>query len=167
MDMIMCWRNTDITKTMIFITYLGNWQTIIGLGIIISIILMASRQKKMVLFLVGGTAAGELFYALLKNIIQRARPDSGIALITQNGYSFPSGHAFVPLIFYGMIGYYFFKKSKNLPSKIISIAAPITLILLIGFSRVFLGVHWASDIFAGWIFGAIFLYILIRLYNRK
>lgn len=152
---------------MIFITYLGNWQTIVCLVVAISIILLILRKKRIVFFLVGGTAAGELFYVLLKNIIQRARPDAGAALITQNGYSFPSGHALVPLIFYGMLGYYFFRKAEKLPLKIISIIAPAALIFLIGFSRVFLGVHWVSDVLAGWAFGAVFLVILIRFFNKK
>ncbi len=159
--------NAPMTKIMIFITYLGNWQIIIGLGIIIVIGLLILREKRMALFLVVGTASGELFYALLKNIIQRPRPDIINALIEQNGYSFPSGHSLVPLIFYGMLGYYFFRKAKSLPLKTISIIAPAILVFLIGFSRVYLGVHWVSDVLAGWIFGAIFLTILIRLFNKK
>ena len=102
---------------------------------------------------------------LIKYTFQRPRP-LNIGLIKENGYSFPSGHAMISLSFYGFIIYLI---NKNNYSKTIKITTSIVLsvlILLIGISRIYLGVHYASDVIAGFAISLAHL-ILYTTYNEK
>ena len=97
---------------------------------------------------------------LLKNLIQRPRPE-GYRLIQENGYSFPSGHSMVSMAFYGLIVYLIWKKVKNPKERYILCTICAILPILIGFSRIYLGVHYFSDILAGvlisgFVFGLIY-----------
>ena len=152
----------------IFITYLGNWQAIVGLGVIAIVILWTLNKKREAGFLAAALISGEIIKELLKFIFQRARPDAGLALIQESGYSFPSGHAFMAVIFYGMICYFIYQTRKNKWQKIILLAVTSILVFLIGYSRIYLGVHWVSDVLAGWAIGsAILAFFLVKLKNVK
>ncbi|MFH1990459.1 MAG: phosphatase PAP2 family protein [Patescibacteria group bacterium] len=153
---------------MIFITYLGNWQTIIGLGIVAFVVLWLMRKKRETGFLAVALVSGEIIKELLKILIHRQRPDESLALIQESGYSFPSGHAVMSVIFYGMICYFIYQVCKNKWQRIISLIITVVLVFLIGFSRIYLGVHWASDVFTGWfIGGAILAFFIVKLKNIK
>ncbi len=90
---------------------------------------------------------------IIKYIVRRPRPED-IALISETGYSFPSTHAVMSMAVFGLIIYFTIKYAKSNALKIsVSIAFPIV-ILLVGISRVYLGVHYFSDVVAGWLLGA-------------
>ena len=151
---------------MIFVTYLGNWQTIVGLGIVALVVLWLLKKKREAGFLAVALVSGEIIKELLKLIFHRARPDATFALISETGYSFPSGHAFMSVIFYGMICYFIYQMCKNKSQKIILLITTAILVFLIGYSRVYLGVHWASDVLGGWLIGgAILAFFIVRLKN--
>ena len=153
---------------MIFVTYLGNWQTIIGLGVVTLVVLWLMRKKREAGFLAVALVSGEIIKELLKLIFHRQRPDATFALISETGYSFPSGHAFMSVIFYGMICYFIYQTCEKKWQKIILPIATAILVFLIGFSRIYLGVHWVSDVLAGWLIGgAILAFFIIRLKNIK
>ena len=153
---------------MIFITYLGNWQVIVGLGIIVLAILWIQRKRQEAGFFAVALIIGEIIKELLKLLFHQERPDASSALIQESGYSFPSGHAFMSVIFYGMICYFIYQACKNKWQKIILLIVTAILIFLIGYSRIYLGVHWVSDVLAGWIIGgAILAFFIIRLKNIK
>jgi len=157
-----------MTAIMIFITYIGNWQTIVGLGIVVLVILWSLKKKKETILFATAVVSGEIIKEFLKLIFHRERPDASLALIQESGYSFPSGHAFMSVIFYGMICYFIYQACKNKWQKIILLITTTILVFLIGYSRVYLGVHWASDVFAGWLIGgAILVFFIIRLKNIK
>ena len=157
-----------MNAVMIFITYLGNWQTIIGLGIVALVVLWLLKKKWEAGFLAVALVSGEIIKELLKILIHRQRPDASSALIQESGYSFPSGHAVMSVIFYGMICYFIYQVCKNKWQKIISLIITVVLVFLIGFSRIYLGVHWAFDVFTGWfIGGAILAFFIVKLKNIK
>ena len=87
-------------------------------------------------------------------------------LIDESGYSFPSGHSMVGIAFYGMIIYITYKLIKKVWLRRIFTISLAVLIALIGFSRIYLGVHYPSDVIAGFAFGYMFL-ILFLLIARK
>ncbi len=93
---------------------------------------------------------------ILKNIFERPRPE-GYRLIEESGFSFPSGHSMASMAFYGLIIYLIFKKVRNNYIKWISISLLSILILLVGISRIYLGVHYASDVIGGFCFSIIYL----------
>lgn len=86
---------------------------------------------------------------LLKEIVQRPRPDESIRLVTESGYSFPSGHSMVSMAFYGFLFWLVWRYEKDKVVRRICMGGFASLILLVGMSRIYLGVHYASDVIAG------------------
>jgi len=166
MNLVAVFRSTGITKAFIFLTYLGNWQVIVGLSVVAIIILALLKKTREIIFFTAALISGEVIKELLKFLIHRPRPDIRFSLIPENGYAFPSGHAVISMIFYGMVGYFIYKLCRKTWQKIILSITIVTLIFLIGLSRVYLGIHWAFDVFAGWLIGsAILAFLIVKLKN--
>lgn len=149
-------------KLMLTVTYLGNRQFIIfpGLGILIYYLFI--RPHRWYSIKIPAVALGSISTNLiLKELYDRARPTFN-PMIEASGLSFPSGHAMFNLSFYGLLIYLIWQEVKPLPLRIAASALLFLLIVLIGISRVYLGVHYASDVLAG--FSAGFLWLVIALY---
>lgn len=144
-----------LDKIMIFITNIASPVGIIALSAILLIVLFYCKKKRHALLLACSMGSGVLLTSLIKMIVQRARPEN--ALIQAQGYSFPSGHATAAVIFFTLIIYAFKDYIKNRILNKTFITANITLFLLIGFSRVYLNVHWFTDVIAGFGLGIILL----------
>lgn len=134
---------------------------------IVSILIMIfSKNKKNAFYIVLNILICVVLNQCFKIIFSRARPVD-INLITALGFSFPSGHSMVSLAFYGFIIYILIhrkisKKKKKLYTTLLTI-----LILLIGISRIYLGVHYASDVCAGYALSMAYLIIYIKLFYKK
>lgn len=143
------------------ITYLGNWQTIV----LISVLLLLIKKTRISIGIPLSLAAAfsTTFYHYAKIFYGRPRPSVDLHLIAQGGLSFPSGHAMTGLVFYGFIIFFVCKKEKkNRVDKTLFFGLAI-LIFLIGFSRVYLGVHYPTDVLAGWLMGTSILLLAITL----
>lgn len=150
----------QLTGIMKIFTFLGSTAALLSL-LIISVFLMLWQKKRWeTLFLVIALSGGVLFNQLLKWMFHRQRP-AFHRLIEETGYSFPSGHSMVSFIFYGMLGMLFFMFLRNRTPKIVIAITTIALILLIGISRVYLGVHYPSDVLAGFAAGGAWLTICL------
>ena len=103
-----------------------------------------------------------IFNLLLKNIIRRNRP-VGYRLVEETGFSFPSGHSMASMAFYGLIIYLVFKYVKNKYAKIALCTFLSILIASIGISRIYLGVHYASDVLAGFMISLSYLTLFTHL----
>ena len=103
---------------------------------------------------------------LLKFIIRRPRPQAFV-LVIENGYSFPSAHAMIGFAFYGFIIYLIMKSKKNKKEKIIYSTLLSLLILVVGISRIYLGVHYASDVIGGFLIALLYLVIFIKYIYKK
>ena len=103
---------------------------------------------------------------LLKNIIQRPRPIE-YRLIDETGYSFPSGHSMVSVAFYGLIIYFMYKSIKISKIKWLLISLLSIVIILIGTSRIYLGVHYTSDVIGGFLISISYLIIFITAFGEK
>ena len=103
---------------------------------------------------------------LLKNIVARPRPE-GFRLVEESGYSFPSGHSMVSMAFYGFFVYLIFKKVKNPYLKWSSMIVISFIITAIGLSRIYLGVHYASDVIAGFCISISYLILFMNLIKGK
>lgn len=99
---------------------------------------------------------------LLKRIIERPRPQE-FQIVKELGYSFPSGHSMVSMAFYGFFIYLIYKKVKNKYIKWSSIILLSLLIILIGISRIYLGVHYASDVLAGFLLSISYLVLFTHI----
>ena len=138
------------------ITKCGNTITII----VLVVILFFFIKNKYRLMLVCVPIATVLSNQLLKHIIRRPRPDH-LRLIKQGGYSYPSGHAMISIALYGFLIYYVYHKVNNKYLKIFLISLLSILIILIGMSRIYVGVHYPSDILGGYILSLLILILVI------
>jgi undecaprenyl-diphosphatase len=145
----------------LILTYFGNAMVIVLIGLWACLWLLLNNRYFSAVILVGGTAAGELFVYLLKLQFERSRPESYFPNLVTAIHSFPSAHAFVALVFYGLLVYMLLNTLDNLESRFYLVIAGSALTLLIGFSRLYLGVHWFSDILGGFALAAAWLTILI------
>ena len=109
----------------------------------------------------------------LKELATRPRPDAALALVEETGYAFPSGHAVFAAVFFGAAIYLLEATGRQPAFANISHSlrralqfALILLILAVGASRVYLGVHWPSDVFGGFLFGGLCLWVLIAVHRK-
>ena len=113
------------------------------------------------------TSGAFILNYIVKMICRRPRPID-INLITETGFSLPSSHAMVSVSFYGFLMYYIYKLDINKKKKIAVEILLATLIVLIGISRVYLGVHYASDVLAGMMLSICYYILFIKLiYTKK
>lgn len=102
---------------------------------------------------------------IIKHILQRPRPTE-FRIIEETGYSFPSGHSMVSMAFYGYLIYLIYKYIKNKYVKWISIVLLSILICSIGISRIYLGVHYTSDVLGGFLLSMSYLVVFISTVNK-
>jgi len=139
-----------------FITSFGNTSTVfILLCVVLWGLVKFIRNKKIALIFLISLCGNVLFNQLLKVIVARERPID--KLINIGGFSFPSGHAMVSMFFYGGIMYLISKLVKRKVLRIMLIIMFAILIFLIGFSRIYLGVHYFSDVLVGFLVSILFL----------
>lgn len=142
------------------ITRLGDVATLVGLGVVVGLLLLAARR--FVLALGWGTALGGngLLNPALKSLFERVRPLHEHGLVHEAGFSFPSGHTSGSVVAYGMLAYVLMRLLPprwHLPVLLTAVA----LAFGIGCSRVFLQVHWFSDVLAGFVSGSAWLLVCV------
>jgi len=152
--------NLAYKSIMIFLTNIMNTITVIIISIILLSFFIKKKyyQKARILFF--SLIAGLFIKTIIKELIQRARPMN--MLIQETEFSFPSGHALFAALLFTFIIFAFKDEIKSKIIKYSFIAANIVLMLLISFSRLYLKVHWFSDVLAGFLLGIFILaYVLI------
>lgn len=130
-------------------------------------VLLINKNRKFGECIVINLALVTVINQILKFIIQRPRPTRLQHLIAENGYSFPSGHSMVSMAFYGLLIYFAYTKTKNRKRRWTICILLAMLILAIGTSRIYLGVHYASDVVGGFALAIIYLYIFIKVFVSK
>lgn len=117
--------------------------------------MVARRSYRMAAIVIAASASGSLVVVLLKGVFDRARPDVVTRLVEETSMSFPSGHAANSAIIYLTIAVLFVRVEQSLRTRIFALALGILVVLSIGISRLALGVHWPTDVVAGWLIGAV------------
>lgn len=159
-------RNTVLNLIFTGITKLGN-ALILAILTILCIIFIKDKKYKILVPI--NILAITALNILLKNIFVRPRPDI-LRLIEETGYSFPSGHAMASTAFYGLLIYIAHKKIENKKVRNTICVMLTILILMINISRIYVGVHYASDVLAGMCFSIAYLILITRIllmYERK
>jgi len=160
-------RHPKLTQQLLFITYLAKGE-VIAIGVLVaSFIFVLFKKWRFFYTLLISVGGGELFVWIIKNILDRPRPPLTNALVAETSYSFPSGHTFVAIAFYGLLAYFVIQSEKNKFLKIISFIFAFLLIVLVGVSRIYLGAHWPSDVFASFAAGSAWLSIIITSLKIK
>ena len=161
----------DIILMIDFPLVSGFWMVITTLAnpifiiLLLIILLLIINNKKYGLLMVFNTINILFLNQILKLLFSRPRPFE-LMLIEETGYSFPSGHAMLSLAFYGFLIYIVWKVNLSKMVKKILTAFLIILILLIGVSRIYLGVHYPSDILGGFAISLVYLIIFIKLVKK-
>lgn len=154
--------NDRVTPVIKVITGIGDTICIVIITIICFIIF---RDKKINLSIIINLINSVILNNLLKIIFMRPRPNINV-LVQENTYSFPSGHSMISLAFYGYLIYliYYYVSNKNLKWGLICLLSIV--IFLIGFSRIYLGVHYVTDVIGGFCFSIAYLIVYISIYKK-
>lgn len=143
------WFETLMTD----LTALGGFAVLILFSLIAIGYLLVLRQHVAAVLVVVSGLGGTLLNNLLKYGFDRPRPDLVAHLTEVHTLSFPSGHAMLSAVIYLTLGVLLARSQKTRALKVYILATAILLTVLVGISRIYLGVHWPSDVLAGWCLG--------------
>ena len=159
-DAILLWLNRHSTPLLdvvaLQITAVGNGLSVAVIGLVACAFLWATRERVGVLLLVIAVAGGNIFNVVLKDAFARPRPELFMLetpFARPVSASFPSGHATASMVLYLVLAYLLVRLGGRGPFRWMVIAVAGILIVLIGLSRMYLGVHYPSDVLAGYLFG--------------
>ncbi|MDD5192540.1 MAG: phosphatase PAP2 family protein [Candidatus Nanoarchaeia archaeon] len=148
-------ENNFLTSLSIAVSFIFDINVVIIISLILSAYLWIKFSKKdSVLFIFTMGLNGGVLY-ILKEAIQRARPLN--ALVSEGNFAFPSAHASTAVVFFGLLIYLIYKKNKLKNLKLVSLIVSIFMVLLICFARLYLNVHWFSDVLGGVVIGIFIL----------
>ena len=157
-------RSEKLTMFWKFITHSGDSEIVIMLGIVL-LLVKSLRNKYGVKFAIAALSSTALYQGM-KYIFQRPRPDIALRLIEESGYSFPSGHSMNCLVSYGILAYLILKYCENARlAKIFSVGLGL-IIILIGLSRVYVGVHFPTDVIGGWSLGIAVIVAMMYAFEK-
>lgn len=174
-------RTPTLTALLIPLTYSGNWQAVTPMCLVLLLIPRTRRSYGVPLTMAALSAV--LFYQVLKHLFSRVRPDVSLHLLEQGGYSFPSGHSLTGFLVWGMMAllllYYYGTGGADLPlyqkekgavpfirseRRLKGVCMSLFLYIgLMGFSRIYVGVHWPSDVMGSWFLALPILVMLKRI----
>jgi undecaprenyl-diphosphatase len=145
------------------LTALGEPTILIAASFVVALILWLRGHRQLPLVFIAITMFGRAVSELQKYLIARPRPDLETHLVVVKTSSFPSGHANSSMIFFLTLA---LVASAGTKWQRAAVAAAIVLSLLVGISRVMLGVHWPSDVIGGWALGMLWVLVTLRLAGR-
>ncbi len=155
-QLIHSFESEHVTQIMKFITFFGSTVFIVGVCFVCFIV-----NRKIGLWVSLNMASIALINQVIKWIVARPRP-SVVHLVVETSYSFPSAHAMCSFVFYALFAFIIYQKGKKFG--MILMVMP----LLIGITRIYLGVHYTSDVLAGYLFAlTYFVTILFILFHHK
>jgi membrane-associated phospholipid phosphatase len=136
--------------------------------IVVASITVWRRLGKLEAGLVLMTGLSIPIYSVLKLAVNRPRPTPDLVRVfeVEAGKSFPSGHAFFAIVFWGLLAYFAFTHLQKRSLRVVTLACLLLIVLLTGASRVYLGAHWPSDVLGGYVLGAVFLTTLVWLHRK-
>lgn len=153
--------NDTLSSILKCVTHLGGVAFIVLLGVLC--FMFCKKNRWFITFdLVGCTVINQT----IKYIVRRPRPNV-LRLVSESGYSFPSGHSMISVAFYGLVIYLVYKNVNNKYLKWTLITLLSLLILTIGFSRIYVGVHYFTDVVGGFFLALAYLIVYIYIYNKK
>ncbi len=155
-------RSPMVVSTLLLVSKLGGAVGITTISLIASLVLGYQKKYRQALGLIVAVAGSALTMATIKFFVDRPRP-VGLAAVSEDFSSFPSGHATAAAALYGFLIYLLWLTGRPKTTKIVGTIDLSILILLIGFSRLYLGVHFLTDVLAGFALGAAWISIGIRV----
>ena len=164
-NLLVASRSDFWTSAFLNITLLGNWKIIVVTSLVVVAIFWFWKKKEYIIpflvVIIGGQLSGSIF----KRIFARARPLNSV--YHEDSFSFPSGHAIIAVVFYGFLMYFIWKNVADKFWRNTFLIIGAIVILAIGFSRIYLGLHYFTDVLGGYILGALWLGLGIYLHKRN
>ena len=160
--------NPALDRVMLAITRLGNPEIVVPFTILLCFLLLWKNYKTEAIFFFVNACGGAVLSDVLKLTFQKPRPDLWPQLISEMTFSYPSGHALGAMVLYGFFSYVLAQRYSRWAIAFYGIAA--LLIVAIGFSRLYLGVHWPTDVVGGYSVGLLWITVCImmmRFFQRK
>lgn len=165
-------RTPWLTEVVKAITFMGNTNTIVTLCVLLLVVPLVKGKfglqitKKVGIPIAATAIIGSAINKTIKHTILRPRPDVSLHLIEQGGWSFPSGHSISGLLMYGLLAWLIRRYVKD---KSVANAATVILTMLwigVGLSRIYLGVHYPTDVLGGWMLGMVIMMVTIMVIER-
>lgn len=160
------WMLTTVTD----ISSLGGVSVIVLISILVGLFFLFRKQWHLLMFFVSSVIGGAFVMVLLKSLFNRPRPTIVPHLSPVSLESYPSGHSMVSAIVYLTLGAILARSTRSLKMRMYYLGSACVLTLLIGITRVMLGVHYPSDVLAGWCAGIVWAgtsYLLAQLLQRR
>ncbi len=167
---VLYFRTPGVSRFMILFTQLGGVMAIMIGSLVVGSYLVFRRRFDYLVTYIMAVIGGGFLVVVLKRAIHRIRPISETSLINIGGWSFPSGHAMMSVILYGMITYFVIRDMRSWKLRVFMVMAAGFVIFIIGLSRIYLQVHYLSDVLAGYAGGMFWLSICItglEVYRKK
>ncbi len=160
--LLYAFRQPDMVKFFLWITVWGKWQMVAVVIVVVSIILFLYNKREYLIGFLVSTFGGVFSLSLMKVLVHRSRP-IGVAVYHEASYSFPSGHATLAIALFGMIFYMTGRLSRQWRTKTNLFFIAVIFIFLLGFSRLYLGVHYLSDVWGGYLLGFLWLFVGVSI----
>jgi len=138
--------------------------SLVIISLVISGVLFLKNYKAQGLLLLGAMGGDALIVSVIKTLDHVARPSNGILVNT--GFSYPSGHSAGCIVFCGVLAYFAWRHWQSTRSRAFVGVGLGVVVGVVGFDRVYLNVHWLSDVFGGWLFGAFWLSFVILVFGQ-
>lgn len=164
-SVVMRLYSPTVTAVMKGFTFVGSGLCVTIIAVLILIMLLIIGYRRELIFYVSVIVGSGLLNLVLKMIFHRARPDIH-RIVQASGYSFPSGHSMAAFTLYGITIYFLWKHARYAWLRVTIVMAGAVMILMIGISRIYLGVHYPSDVVGGYVISAAWLTASIGSYER-
>jgi membrane protein DedA with SNARE-associated domain/membrane-associated phospholipid phosphatase len=150
-----------LTTFFLIVTALGSIEAMVLLGVVVATFLAWGRRWLFLGSWLAAVAGSAFLNHVLKGLFERPRPHFEHPLLVESSFSFPSGHAMESFVVYGMLAYLAVLALRSWESRVAVVFEAALLVVLIGFSRIYLGVHYFSDVLAGYAAGGVWLSALV------
>ncbi len=161
-NLLYAFRDPLMVKLFLWITLLAKPIIILSFSLLLFTVFLLRQKRVFILPLLVTLAGSGVFSLLGKVAFHRQRP-SGIGVYTETSFSFPSGHATIAAAFYGFVVYYLWRQTQMWSRRLNILFIGVLFTAAIGFSRLYLGVHFLSDVLGGYLLGLLWLIIGISL----
>lgn len=162
-NLLSYFRDAELVRAFLVVTALGTWPVALAAALAASGAFLAWR-KRVYFYALWLALSGSAAFALLeKMFVHRPRPSGSIPFYHEGGLSFPSGHATTAVALYGFLTYAALRHLRGVRAKTAALFTGLFVIVMLGFSRMYLGVHYVSDVLGGYLLGALWLIIGIAV----
>ena len=149
-------RSPRLTGLAVAITTLGSTAAMAVLAVVVGVVLWVRRRRVEAVFLIGTMASASVVFTLIKRLLDRPRPPVADQLVAAGNESLPSGHATMSMAVVGALVVLAWPR-LTAGLRLAAVVVAGSWIAAVGFTRIYLGVHWFSDVLAGWALGAAWL----------